>query len=147
MNTSSKELQLLERLFRSLGDDKKREQEPPLTDLFVLINTQAGEVSLHGDDDELINSIVLFSWVGEEQKPPSAAQRVALKQVVAKLSEEGYWESPHFARPFSIELVDDAFERIEELLFLDDEFITLTTPLLDGLDKELSTFIEDLLKS
>lgn len=147
MNTSSKELQLLERLFRSLGEDKKREQEPPLTDLFVRINTQAGEVSLHGDDDELINSIVLFSWVGEEQKPPSAAQRAALKQVVAKLSEEGYWDEAHFARPFSIELVDDAFERIEELLFLDDEFITLTTPLLDGLDKELSTFIEDLLKN
>ena len=46
---------------------------------------------------------------------------------------------------FSVVLVNDAFESIDELLFLDDELIKVSLPLLENLDEELNSFINQLL--
>lgn len=143
--STNKEVQILERLFRSLTDDNATEKlSTSITDLFVRINQENGEVALYGDDDELIVSTVIFSWVGKESKYFEQASR-KLREAIDRLDNEGFWEHELFERPFSIELVTEGFETIEELLFVDDELVKITTPLLENLDEELSMFIDKLL--
>lgn len=144
--STSKELQVLERLFRNLSQDKAQSVSPEgINDLFVRIQPESGEVSLYGEDDELIASTVIFSWV-DKGDTVSEAMRQSLRDVVAKLHHEGYWEQELFQKPFSIALVDEQFVSVEELLFVDDEVLQLTTPLLSNLDEELGQFIKDLLQ-
>lgn len=145
MAIPNKAVQVLQKLFRSLIEPTAPEHlTASITDLFVRINCETGEVSIYGDDDELIGSVVIFSWVDKGDKP-SPEMRKTLRQAVAGLQAEGLWEHELFERPFSIVLVDDEFANIEELLFLDDELLQLTTPLLADLDSELSQFIDELL--
>lgn len=147
MSTTSKEVQVLERLFKGLTDEASSNKlSTGITDLFVRINQDNGEVALYGDDDELIASTVIFSWVGKEPKHFEQASNT-LKDTIRKLEYERFWANELFERPFSIELVTDSFETIEELLFLDDELVKVTTPLLENLDKDLSEFIDQLLSN
>lgn len=146
MSNSGKELQVLERLFRNLSQDKPQGKLSGLSDLFVRIHAETGEVALFGDDDELIASTVIFSWVGKDGKAIDQMKQ-SLREVISKLEHEGYWEHEVFERPFSIVLVDDEFVSIEELLFVDDELVQLTTPLLSNLDEDLGQFISELLKN
>lgn len=146
MATSSKEVQVLQKLFRSLtAEGSPHRLTSGITDLFIRINGESGEVSLYGDDDELITSTVIFSWVGQGDK--SLGQRAkALRSAITALEGEGFWEHEVFERPFSVVLVSEEFTSEEELLFLDDDLLQLTTPLLAGLDAELGEFIDELLK-
>lgn len=145
MGTAVKEAQVLEQLFRSLVNESKFNRlRSGLTDLFVRINMESGEVGLYGDDDELLCSTIIFSWVGKGGQPTPCMIR-SLKEVVANLDNQGYWTHEMFERPFSVELVNEEFDTVEELLFLDDELIKVSLPLLENLDDELNSFINQLL--
>lgn len=146
MSLSDKELKVIERLFHSLTEEQSPVRiKNGLSDLFIRINLETGELSIFGDDDELIASTVIFSWVGKGGSPTPDMLN-SLRGVLYKLEEQGYWEHELFEHPFSVVLVNDEFESVEELLFLDDELIKLSTPLLENLDTELSDFIASLLK-
>ena len=69
-----------------------------------------------------------------------------MRELVTRLEQKGLWSKEVFARPFSIELVRSDFSVIEELLFLDEDLVKLSTPLLDGLGKELDKFLGELLE-
>jgi hypothetical protein len=146
MDANNKEHQILEKLFLSLLDDTNPDRvQSGISDLFIRINSETGEVVLYGDDEEQqLASTVIFSWVGLSDKPTKEMIR-CLKAVISSLEGKGYWDSELFERPFSVVLVDDAFESIDELLFLDDELIKVSLPLLENLDEELNSFINQLL--
>lgn len=145
MGNANKEVQVLERLFRSITEEGSQTKlSAGITDLFVRINVGTGEVALYGDDDEQIASTVIFAWVGTEGRPTKAMLR-SLRETIALLDTTGYWEYELFERPFSVVLVDEAFETVEELFFRDDELVLATKPLLEGLDEELSSFLSKIL--
>ena len=146
MDANNKEHQILEKLFLSLLDDTNPDRvQSGISDLFIRINSETGEVVLYGDDEEQqLASTVIFSWVGLSDKPTKEMIR-SLKTVISSLEGKGYWDSELFERPFSVVLVNDAFESIDELLFLDDELIKVSLPLLENLDEELNSFINQLL--
>ena len=146
MDANNKEHQILEKLFLSLLDDTNPDRvQSGISDLFIRINSETGEVVLYGDDEEQqLASTVIFSWVGLFDKPTKEMIR-CLKTVISSLEGKGYWDSELFERPFSVVLVNDAFESIDELLFLDDELIKVSLPLLENLDEELNSFINQLL--
>ena len=49
-------------------------------------------------------------------------------------------------KPFSFVLEDDDKETIEELYLVDDETVIIDPDLMEGLDKDLNEFLENLLK-
>lgn len=145
MEANSKEQHIIETLLLSLVDEANPERlQSGITDLFIKINAETGEVALYGDDDEQLASTVIFSWVGQAEKPTREMIKL-LKNALRALEDQGFWDNELFERPFSVVLVDDAFESIEELLFLDDELIKVSLPLLENLDDELNSFINQLL--
>lgn len=146
MGTISKTPQLIERLFEDLTTEgHARCLKKHLNDLFVRVDTATGEVALYGDGDELLNSIEIYGWIKEDVLRPTPEMVDTLYSVIAKLDARDYWDSPYFERPFSIELVTSEFDTIEHLLFLDDDTIKLSAPLLEGMSADLDKFISDLL--
>lgn len=145
---TNKELQLVERLLVDLTrEDNPQRIKHALHDLFVRVNTTTGELSIYGDEDELLTSLTLFAWIKEgEPTAPTEEMLAVLREAVARLESRGYWEGELFARPFSVELVDDAFNTLEVLLYLDEELIQASRPLLEGLDEELNSFLGALLE-
>ena len=66
MDANNKEHQILEKLFLSLLDDTNPDRvQSGISDLFIRINSETGEVVLYGDDEgQHLASTVIFSWVG-----------------------------------------------------------------------------------
>lgn len=146
MGSTEKEIQLLGRLFQDLLDESNpRRLQTGLSDIFVRIDAERGEVALYGDDDELINTSVIFSWIRPEDKSIGEDMIAQLRDAIARLEAKGFWEHDLFERPFSIELVGEDFQTIEELLFLDDDLVKVSTPLLEGLNEDLDNFFGNLL--
>lgn len=139
----NKELQLLEGLFEELTAKTNPKRMERISDLFVRVSTTTGEVALYDDDDSLLASQVLFSWITNE--PISSEMIALLHQVVARLERHDYWTQESFVRPFSIELVGEDFSVIEHLLFVDDDLVQISRPLLEGLDEDLNKFLSNLL--
>lgn len=145
----SKEVQLITRLFTNLvkGEEARLSPEVRLSDIFVRINTFTGELSLLDYEDEVLGTATIFSWIVEEQERGITTQmREQLREAIAQLESKGLWEEEAFARPFSIVLVGEDWQTIEELLYLDDEHVLLTSPLLSGVDEELTQFLQELLQ-
>lgn len=142
---TNKERQLLEQLFTDLTQqDHPHRLRTSISDLFVRVNTQTGEISLYGDDDELLHSVTIFSWI-TNTPAPQAEMIDLLRLVLSDLDTKGYWSNELFDRPFSVELVSDDFSTIEHLLLVDDELIGISSPLLSGLHEDLEKFLQDLL--
>ena len=55
-------------------------------------------------------------------------------------------ENMSILKPFSFVLEDDDKESIEELYLVDDETVIIDPDLMEGLDKDLNDFLENLLK-
>lgn len=145
----SKEVQLITRLFTNLtkGEEARLSPEARLSDIFVRINTLSGELSLLDYEDEVLGTATIFSWIVEEQERGITIQmREQLREAIAQLESKGFWEEEVFTRPFSIALVDEDWQTLEELLYLDDERVLLTSPLLSGVDEELAQFLQELLR-
>lgn len=142
---TNKELQLLERLFTDLTNESNPKRlHSGITDLFVRINTETGEVGLYGDDDELICSLVIFSWISSQGVTPNMVE--AIRLVIERLNKQGYWSNELFERPFSIDFVAEDFTTLENFLFLDDELVKISEPILQGLGEELDNFLDRLLE-
>lgn len=135
----------VERLLEDLiSESNPHHLQVGIHDLFVRINSQTGEVSLFGDDDEPLGSTTIFAWV--DNPDIEDRDRVAeLRLAITTLDERGFWDNPLFERPFAIELVNEAFDTLEHLLLRDDDLIEVTTPLLEGLHEDLDKFLDGLL--
>lgn len=145
----SKEVQLITRLFTDLikGEGARLSLDVRLSDIFVRINRSTGEIHLLDSEDEVLSSATIFNWIAEEQECGITTQMCEqLREAIAQLESKGFWDSDAFARPFSIVLVDENWQTIEELLYLDDEHVLLTSPLLSGVDEELRLFLQELLQ-
>lgn len=143
--TSDKEKTLLRNLFVESLNECNTKIIGSVRDLFVQIDTEKGEVSLYDDTDEQIGSCVIYSWVEEKCDEPSQEMIEALRETVSRLEQRGFWENPMFVKPFSIELVEEDFSTIEELLFIDDDLLKIDDPLLEGLNEDLDKFLDNLL--
>lgn len=147
MATKEKQVQLITRLFEGLlAENNPKRLHIGISDLFVQLNHTTGEVSIYSDEEEILDSCTIYSWGQQEDEQSALAlAKPVLREVISTLEAKGWWESKLFERPFSVELVAEDFSTIEELLFLDDELVKVTTPLLQGLSEDLNNFLQELL--
>lgn len=117
-----------------------------VSDLFVQISHVTGEVTIYSDADEVLGSCTIYSWTQQPNESSVVAlAKPILAEVISLLESKGFWNNDLFERPFSVELVSEDFSTLEELLFLDDELVKVTTPILQGLSEELNNFLQELL--
>jgi hypothetical protein len=118
-----------------------------ISDLYVQADAESGELQIFGEEENLLEKVVIFDWVNSEEEAFEKKISPALKSVLTSLNAKNLFNHVCFLRPFSISLVDDSFSVMEELLFIDDDTFRLDDPLLKNLDAELNSFLKGLLSN
>jgi hypothetical protein len=62
------------------------------------------------------------------------------------MKDAGHLKDLNIITPYSFILVDEDKEVVAELMLVDDDIMLLNENLLNGLDKELESFLKNLLK-
>lgn len=118
-----------------------------ISDFYIQVDQETGELDLYDDEEHLIEKVVIFDWVNNEEEENTFTAKVlpVLKAVLTGMVAKNMFNDPRFLKPLSISLTDEDFVVIEEILFLDDDTLRLDDPLLKDLDKDLDDFLDKLL--
>ena len=139
---------LIENAFVTAIDKLTKEESANLvSDFYVQVDAETGELQIYDDTERLINKVVIFDWVNSPEEEAVFNKKVAatLKAVLTVLSTKKAFDSQRLVKPFSVSLTDEDFVVIEELLFIDEDMLLLDDPLLKDLDADLDKFLADLL--
>lgn len=142
-----KEKELLKDMFRSIAENQEEMFGSAMHDLFIQLDRSTGEVQVYDENDQLLASKAIYRWIDEENPDAEIPKEVidTLKTALSELKEEEYFDNLMFETPLNVQLVSPDFSVIEDLLFIDDDIMLVSDPLLKGLDEDLDKFILKLL--
>lgn len=147
MNISEQTLEQLEYLFSELEKKYPSDTENKvMTDICFQAKNESGELVVLDDNDEEIASAVVADWIDYKGDDFYGNVDRTLKQYIQGHQSE--LESLGILHPYSFVLLDEDRETVSEVFQIDDESIVIDhKELMEGLDKDLNDFIEQLLKS
>ena len=118
-----------------------------LTDIFITVDKESGEVAFYDDEENKVAEIVVFDWVNKVGELNDDKITSILREVTEQLNNEDTFSSLELFKPFSVNYSDDSFEVIEELLLInEDSTINLNNDLMEKFDREFDEFLDKLLK-
>ena len=120
------------------------EEADVMTDLHLCVSQESGEMIAFDDDDNEINRCVIEQWIDNKDEDfykeiasLLRGQLIHLRSLVEKMS---------ILKPYSFVLEDDDREHIAELYLVDDDIAIIGGELMEGLDKDLDDFFDELMK-
>lgn len=123
-----------------------------LTDLFVQMDCNSGELMIFDDENNKVANAIISTWEERGNSDLSYEETTdknlrTLRHVVADLNKEDSFAKLEIFKPFSISLTDDDSSVIEELLVIeDDSIVFLEDDFLEKLEKDFDDFVNNLLK-
>lgn len=118
-----------------------------LTDIFITVDKESGEVAFYDDEENKVAEIVVFDWVNKVDEFSDEHVISILRGVTEQLDNEDMFSSLDLYKPFSVNYSDDGFEVIEELLLInEDSAIKSDNDLMEKFDREFDDFLDKLLK-
>ena len=149
MKTSEQTIQQIERAIKKVADKFPASEEATIfTDIHIRVNQETGELVAFDDDDKEITRVVVEEWINASldtdvfYNEVAQCLRAQIEQFEQKPGALGIIE------PYNYVLENEAAEHVAELYVVDDDdTIIIGHELMDGLDKELDDFIDNLLKT
>ena len=122
------------------------ENEIMVNDLFVQVDPTNGEFQVYDENENLLDKVIIFDWINKRESEQSFNTRVSgiIKSALISLQEKDAFERSNLMKPLSVSLTTEDFSVIEELLFLDEEFLRFDDPILKDMDKDLNDFLDKL---
>ena len=142
-----KHLEIIRNLFIQVMDSLEEGYTVnPLSDLFIQVDRQSGEVFILNNDEETLAKETVFDWVQLDKEEREFYPEIVpeLKSVISRLNEKNIFDKLYVVKPFSITLVNEEFKAIEKLLFLDDDTLKLDNNIWKTMNKELDDFMKNL---
>lgn len=116
-----------------------------MTDLSFLAKPDTGELFVYNDDDEVVASTTVDEWIDYQADDFQDNVREVLRQAIQTRKNE--LDNLSLLKPYSFIQVDNQKETLCELYLVDDNTVILDhDELMKGLDKDLGTFLDNLLK-
>ena len=112
---------------------------------FYLMPSNEGSLCVYNDDDESIATAEVPEWETYEPDTFYAHVEADLREAIAGANANGELERLAVWMPYSFVLVDEERETIADLLLVDEDTLLVTDSLLEGLNEELNSFLEQLL--
>ena len=112
---------------------------------FYLMPSSEGTLCVYNDEDEAIATAEVPEWETYEPDTFYADIEADLREAIAGANANGELERLAVWMPYSFVLVDDERETVADLLLVDEDTLLVTNSLLDGLNEELNSFLEQLL--
>lgn len=145
MKASEQTIQQIDRLIKKIAQKFPEEEDPTrLTDIHLRVYQDSGEILAYDDDDEEITRCVINDWIENKDADFYEHATNILRQVLKRHGK--LVDKMGILKPFSFVLENDEKESIAELYIADDDTIIITGDLMDGLDKDLDSFFEKLMK-
>lgn len=120
-------------------------EEPVLTDIYIQVKQESGEILVYNDDDVELHRCVVEEWIGNAQEDFYSSVTPILCQAIQRMRPT--IDTMQIMRPFSFVLIDEDHETVQDLTYIDNEdTVVLDTQLLKGKDEELERFLRHLLE-
>ena len=135
----------VERFLRKVAQKfPESEETSVLTDIHVRVSQDSGELLAFDDDDKEITRCVVEQWI--DNKDENFYDEVAkiLRELMRRNAD--LIDSLGILKPYSFVLEDDDKENLGELYLADDDTVIVGGDLMEGLDSDLDSFFDDLLK-
>lgn len=120
------------------------ENDTALTDIHIRVSQDSGELLVFDDDDREITRCVVEQWIESKDEHFYHSVTHILQGCLRRLNN--VVERMGILRPFSFVLEDDEKNHVAELHLVDDDTSIITGELLQNLDEDLDSFMEDLMK-
>lgn len=117
-------------------------ENPPLTDLYLQVKQESGELLVFNDDDQELTRCVVEEWIGNTDEHFYEAVQPVLRKCISRMKDT--LENLQILKPYSFVLVDEEKEVVAELYLVDEELILVDGELMQGLEEDLSDFWEKL---
>lgn len=141
-------IQQVERFIRKVAQkfpaQLSEEDNTVLTDIHVRVSQDSGELLAFDDEDNEITRCVVEQWIDNKDENFYDEVAKTLRDVMRKNSET--IDNLGILKPYSFVLEDDDKENLGELYLADDDTIIVGGDLMENLDSDLDSFLDDLLK-
>ncbi len=135
----------IERAIKKIAQKFPPTEEPSLmTDIHLLVSQESGELLAFDDDENEITRCVVDQWIDNKDDNFYSQIVPILRSVLENLRET--IDLIGLLKPFSFVLENDDKETVAELYVADDDTVIIGGDLMKGLDKDLDSFLNDLLK-
>ncbi|MDD5861015.1 MAG: hypothetical protein PUD15_00415 [Prevotella sp.] len=145
MKATEQTNQQLERFFNKIAEKFPPLEEPTmLTDIHLRANPDNGDLLAYDDDDNEITRVVIDQWINNTDETFFDAITLMIRGILKKMSKT--IDNFGILKPFSIILENDDKEQMAELYLADDDTVILGGDIMQDLDKDLNSFLDNLLK-
>ncbi len=143
MKASEQTLRKIEHALEKVASKFSLETEqPPLTDIYLQVKQESGELLAFDDNDAELTRCVVEEWLGNNDEDFYESVRDVIAECIRNKKE--LTEGLHILKPYSYVLIDDEHETVAELHLVDSDTIILSGELMEGLDEDLEKFWEEL---
>ena len=146
MKATEQTLQQIERALRKVAEKFPEDKEASmLTDIHIRVTQETGELMAFDDDDKELTRCVVEQWMDNKDDDFYDHVAATLRKCINK--QKKILENLSVLKPYAFVLEDDDNNSKAELFVVDDEdTVIIDTELMAGLDKDLDTFFDNLLK-
>lgn len=136
--------QLEEALSQVVAQCPTMKQTPVLSDLYVTVEHETGEMRFSDDDERELCRCTIAEWRKADKAATLREARAVLQEFLAEKREQ--IETINFLRPFSFVMVDAEHETIADLYLVDEDTILIPGELMEGLEDDLNDFLRKLME-
>ena len=145
MKPSEQTIQQIERALRKIAAKFPPEKEAEImTDIHIRVSQDTGEIRAYNDDEEELDRCVVEEWINNPDENFYQEIPPILRKCIERLKDTV--EGMSILKPFSLVLEDDDKESVAELYLVDDETVIIDPDLMEGLEDDLNSFLENLLR-
>lgn len=145
MKASEQTTQQIERFLKKIAQKFPLNEETSLvTDIHVRVSQESGEMVAFDDDDKEITRCVVEQWIENNDEDFYESVHDILTTTFASMSKT--LDGLGILKPYSFVLENDEKEGIAELYLADDDTIIIGKDLMEGLDTDLDSFFDSLMK-
>ena len=146
METTEQTIQQIERFLKKIAQKfslKDGEEPTALTDIHIRVSQDTGEMLAFDDSDQEITRWVVEQWINNPSEHFYTELTSLLRDELRKNGNLA--DNLGILKPYSFVLEDDDRSYIGELYVADDDTIIIGGDLMEGMDKDLNVFLDNLL--
>jgi phosphoribosylformylglycinamidine (FGAM) synthase PurS component len=145
MQVTEQTTQQIERSIKKIAQKLPANEETSLlTDIHLLVSQDSGELIAYDDNDQEITRCVVEQWIDNKDESFYDEVTAILRKELHQMHE--VVDNLGIMKPYSFVLENDDREAVAELYVADDDTIVLGGDLMEGLDQDLDSFFDSLMK-
>ena len=114
----------------------------PLTDIYLQVKQESGELLVFDDDDHELTRCVVEEWIGNSDEHFYDEVQPILITALTRLKE--VTEHVAVLKPYSYVLMGEDHETVADLYLVDDDTLLVSGDLMQGLEEDLEHFWQQL---